>query len=293
MNDFRTFKLILLSIVKFNSEYDEIEIDDEGMYKLINRIDEFNLDFDLIIEETPSEEINENSKFYNLVQNKNNIFKFNWLTPKFLYEVNMKLPEINIIIVKDSVKINKFINSELLLFMFFNNFICWEFYICSYLVSIKEFRNFLNKSFSKKKQNMVQKTKTIQIVSLFNHEIKVKSYQEDENDLFYFHSYEEENFIKNGMLKLSSNFLWISIESKEDYKQFRFNFKQMKIIHKLHKYNDLDMFIKKIIIIDKKSNTLDIDYSFFDNIDESYFKFSKNFFGKDSASNSGIKFQNG
>ena len=72
-----------------------------------------------------------------------NVFEFLWLTPNNTFNVSIKMPLISIKIPKNNIYVNKFIDFDLLFFLYENEFKYWEFYLAKYLTSFKSFRTLL------------------------------------------------------------------------------------------------------------------------------------------------------
>ena len=72
-----------------------------------------------------------------------NVFEFLWLTPNNTFKVSIKMPLISIIIPKNNICVNKYIDFDLLFFLYENGFKYWDFYLAKYLTSFKSFRTLL------------------------------------------------------------------------------------------------------------------------------------------------------
>ena len=85
-----------------------------------------------------------------------NVFEFLWITPNKIFKVLIKLPLITVQIPKNSICVKKYVDFDLLFFLYENNFQYWDFYVAKYLTSFKDFRtllediNSINESFNKK-----------------------------------------------------------------------------------------------------------------------------------------------
>ena len=85
-----------------------------------------------------------------------NVFEFLWLTPNNTFKVSIKMPLISIIIPKNNICVNKYIDFDLLFFLYENGFKYWDFYLAKYLTSFKSFRtllediNSINESWNKR-----------------------------------------------------------------------------------------------------------------------------------------------
>ena len=72
-----------------------------------------------------------------------NIFEFLWLTPNNTFNVTIKMPLITLQIPKNNIIVRKYIDFELLFFLYQNDFKFWDFYLIKYLASFKSFRSLL------------------------------------------------------------------------------------------------------------------------------------------------------
>ena len=78
------------------------------------------------------------SNFYNY-----SVFEFFWITPDKLFNVSIKMPLITLAIPKNNIIVKKYIDFELLFFLYQNDFKYWDYYIAKYLISFKSFRTLL------------------------------------------------------------------------------------------------------------------------------------------------------
>ena len=72
-----------------------------------------------------------------------NIFEFFWITENKSFKVNICTPLASIEMTKNNIKVRKYIDFELLFFLYENNFKNWDFYLIKYLSSYKSFRTLL------------------------------------------------------------------------------------------------------------------------------------------------------
>ena len=92
-------------------------------------------------------------KAYNYINY--NIFEFLWLTQDKNFIVRINTPVANITIPRNRIKVKKYIDFELLFYLYENNFKNWDFYLVRYLSSFKSFRtliediNSINESYNK------------------------------------------------------------------------------------------------------------------------------------------------
>ena len=72
-----------------------------------------------------------------------NIFEFFWITESKSFKVHIYKPLVSIEIPKNNIKVRKYIDFELLFYLYENNFKNWDFYLIKYLSSYKSFRTLL------------------------------------------------------------------------------------------------------------------------------------------------------
>jgi len=72
-----------------------------------------------------------------------NVFEFLWLTPKKNFKVCITTPLSYINIPRNNIKVKKYIDFELLFYLYEKNFENWDFYLVKYLSSFKSFRTLL------------------------------------------------------------------------------------------------------------------------------------------------------
>ena len=72
-----------------------------------------------------------------------NEFKFLWLTPNDVFNVIIKMPLIIAHVPNNNIIVKKYIDFDLLFFLYQNDFSFWDFYIVKYLTSFKSFRALL------------------------------------------------------------------------------------------------------------------------------------------------------
>ena len=71
------------------------------------------------------------------------IYDFLWITENKSYILTIELPLITVHVPSHNSTVKKYINYELLFYIYHKNFIMWHFYIIKYLSSFKNFRIFL------------------------------------------------------------------------------------------------------------------------------------------------------
>ena len=244
---FKLFKYILLTLLKY--ENGKFKINNKEIKKFINSSSLF--------------------KNKNLLENKKKIeknFLFLWFVDENIYKVNIKLPSVFIKFHNIEIISEYLIPKDLMLFLLKNEFKNWEFFILNYLMSIKNFRFFLGKNFSKKNKKipqLISNVKTINLIDENNYKNKFTFFNTDENG---------QNFLN----VIKSFFLIV----KKFLKKFEFNFSlhQMIILSIINKFEKLKDFFPKILIENKFEEKISINNEFFEHFDEKYFSeiFSNN-----------------
>ena len=72
-----------------------------------------------------------------------NVFEFLWITPEKNFKVIISSPLISVNIPKNRIKVRKYIDFELLFYLYEKKFENWDFYVVKYLSSFKSFRTLL------------------------------------------------------------------------------------------------------------------------------------------------------
>ena len=80
---------------------------------------------------------------YNDDFNNISIYEFLWVTESKSYILTIELPLITVHVPSNKSTVKKYINYELLFYIYHTNFVMWHFYIIKYLSSFKNFRIFL------------------------------------------------------------------------------------------------------------------------------------------------------
>jgi hypothetical protein len=195
------------------------------------------------------------------------------------------MPEVVLYISKENKTVRKFIETELMLYIYSLNFANWDFYISNYLVSYKDFRNFLSKIFSKAKTKFFNKTisnRDINDNTIFSSEVKILEVSEKDETFSYMFSNSDDDQLGENNLKHQIHIMHsfnLAVKPESGVTQnFKFNFAQMKILAKLSECRDLNAFCRNLLIFSNTEIKISLDYSFFKDIDELYYKISKNLY---------------
>jgi hypothetical protein len=169
-----------------------------------------------------------------------------------------------------------FCDKELFLFLLKNNFVNWDYYILYYLFSLKIFRLIILKGisyFSKYniKNNTINKLYMQQYLneinertSIININRKIYNQDSDKNESFKF--FYTDNFSINSIINFNSYHIFIEYEklNSKICWEFALNFKQMKYLSNISKYESLETFLPKIIQTNFEDGTLSMDFSIFE-----------------------------
>ena len=238
-----------------------------------------------------------NSKNNEIFGNKNdnvyNEYYFMWETPKVTYKVKMEMPTIYFLYEGFEHKIATYCEKNLLLYLYKNNFVNWDFFTLNYIFSIKVFRKIvihflsfnkdyivlrnskrnkiLTKSFEVMKDNnnnnlynLVDddEDKKRKNILLVNKKIYDQMSDNNESYIFFYTDSNLDNYILNfysyhiliEYKKLNPKMKW----------EFHLNFKQMKYLNEVSKYEQLNSFLPKIINTSFENGLLNINFGIFD-----------------------------
>ena len=231
-----------------------------------------------------------------------NSYCFIWETPKISYKLVLEMPKLIFKYQDISKTISIFCNKNIMLFLLKKNFINWDFYLMNYLFSIKSFRKIIinnyacksykssldiNKNSTQKENDSLnkkekQKNKSIEIKIRKNSEFLEdnlinNSFQQfnEKNEIYYFfytnitninslilfHSYK----ILINYDKLNPNFSW----------EYFLNFKQMKFLNEIKKYEILENFLKKAIKTNFEKGSLFLDLTVFADFNPNIMNYEK------------------
>ena len=225
---------------------------------------------------------------------------FIWETPTKTYIVRMIMPII--IFWSEHIKKNiiAYCNKDLFLFLFQNNFINWDYYVLNYLFSIKAFRQIILRGLSFYYNDNIYNNEKITSFTdretknrIFSKIIHKKSYyssfsyinektiilntnkkiynQLNQNNESYQFFYTD-NFSINSIIEFHSYHIFIEndkLNSKICW-EFALNFKQMKYLSNISKYEELESFLPKIIKTNFEDGTLTIDFSVFEYFNDKF-----------------------
>ena len=241
-----------------------------------------------------SDNINENviNKIYNRKEiNQYNEYIFIWETNDKTYLVNLQMPIIYFNYKNLKEEIATFCDKSLFLYMYKNNFINWDFYSLNYLFSLKVFRKkilqnyaFVRKTFLSKENNVLnqinKKSRILSSNSTFNIKRDININEEipiinrDKSKTYNMINNSNESYIffytnklyQNTLIKVYSYLILIDYDKLNPKIRWKYvlDFKQMKLLNEITKYEPLETFLPKIIKTDFQNGNLFIDFSVFD-----------------------------
>ena len=233
----------------------------------------------------------------NLFDSNINIINLSWITLDKNYLIKITMPHISIKIPNYKKQINQFINKEIFVYLYKNNFKNWNFYISHYLFSLKKFRVCINNILSyytlfnhikrenknkNKKNFFLDKTEIESYKSNIKYNIekdadnsfiyevyylsnsKNEQYENSLNDNEYIFFVSDDEYIHLYKMKSYVLFAYSCNELKNPkIHYFDFSFYQMKILFYKSNYENLGKFLKRLIKINKELKKIYLDYNYF------------------------------
>ena len=233
----------------------------------------------------------------NLFDSNINIYNLSWITHNKNYNIRIIMPQIVVKLPNYEKQINHFIDKQLLLYLYKNNFKDWNFYISHYLFTLKKFRSCINKIlsyfnlykirknnfmynfiFNSNRSNSNQDSKE-EITINFNSyterkniiyekytlsNLKFEQYENSLNDNEYIFLVSDDEYIH--LYKMKSYVLYaytLTDIKKPKIYFFDFSFYQMKILFYKSKYENLGQFLQKLIKVNKEKKKVYLDYYYF------------------------------
>ena len=291
------FKVILCKMIKFNQKFDRVDINENAIYYLLKK--SFQKENSFGSKKYPSTSIQQqmprrsrqscitdsqiklldwkipqnNIKTVNIEDKStddtsntilSNNFSFSWATPNKLFDITIDTPLISMMEPNSHMMIQKYIDYDLLFYLYHKNFQHWDFYILNYLFSFKQCRLVMDRLLSKNKSVR----KIVINKPIIIGEVKRYQYKESDKMISYISTNEfRDNVIhqiKPLMLKVSLMHYSINDNYQYNY-MISFSFQQMhKIFEGLSIFNEekLNKILLKFTEI--KESKLSFDYSKFD-----------------------------
>ena len=223
-----------------------------------------------------------------------------WITLDSNYNIKITMPKIAIKLPNYSKQINHFIDKQLLVFLYKNNFKDWNFYISHYLFTLKKFRicinnilsyytlfnlrinrlkfnkfkiddpetennkNYLFTNEDESNDNKNDNYKNIIYEKHYLSNIRFEQYNNSLNDNEYIFLVSDDDNIQ--LYKLKSYVLYAyncsDLKNPKIY-YFDFSFYQMKILFYKSKYENLAKFFQRLIKVNKDKKKIYLDYYYF------------------------------
>ena len=233
----------------------------------------------------------------NLFDSNINIYNLSWISLNKNYNIKITMPQIVVKLPNYQKQINHFIDKQILLYLYKNNFKDWNFYTSHYLFTLKKFRNCINNIlsyrylykirnnnflknfiFNTNRTNSNQepnKENTINfnpytersniIYEIYNlSNLKFEQYENSLNDNEYIFLVSDDEYIH--LYKMKSYVLYAytltNLKNPKIY-FFDFTFYQMKILFYKSKYENLAQFLQKLIKVNKEKKKIYLDYYYF------------------------------
>lgn len=288
--NFEFFKILLCKIVKFNQNYDNIELNERAIYHFLQKNSEIKPKLSIKTQHsqqlpksprrsrqsciTDSQikliKISEcNIRPISISDGKEsdvnitqcNVFSFSWSTPNKLYEIVVETPMITIVETNTLCTIDKYIDYDLLFYLYQMKFLNWDFFILNYMFSFKQCRVLIDKLLSKYNSQKTAKKILIGDVKKYNYQM--------ENKVI---SYISTNELKENTIhlitpcKLKVSLIKVSNTGDSHQYTYRilFNFSQMKKIYEGLSILSIEKISKMLLkFTEIKNNTVSFDYDGF------------------------------
>ena len=236
--------------------------------------------------------------------NQYNEYVFIWETRDKTYLVNIQMPIIYFNYKNLKEEIATFSDKSLFLFMYKNNFINWDFYCLNYLFSLKAFRKVILQNYSLARKNIIPKNKFEENISFVNNTINIFNKKSrgmsskttlnihnlvlnnsdektiinrDSAKIYNMINSNNESYIffytdelhQNTLVKIYSYIILIDYDKLNPKIRWKYilDFKLMKLLNEITKYESLETFLPKIIVTDFQNGKLSIDFALFKEFD--------------------------
>ena len=283
-NHFQYFRYVLLSLIQFSNDFENITYDENKMrhfiknaviFKEKTNISDLTALIHLNLYSTTL--LKNENKYEKEINLKGNSYNFLWNTPKYVYKVYIKLPLIQALFLKTNQIVEHHANTDIMCFLLERNFLNWDFYITKYFISFKLFRFYFKDNLSKSKNSYFtirnDNNEYCNINERIKHRIKpfknINFIDISNNKKFFL--YFETNKFYESKINIIHGFK-LEIFHFDKYFDFAFTFNQMKIISIISKYENLRFFFLKILNENKNNLSIKLDYRFFYLFNEQEFK---------------------
>lgn len=259
---FKKFILMLAGLVQFNENYDDCKINEDFIYLFIKK--EFSkrkskanmaLNSEINIIDNPKRILI--SKY----KEKSHNHIFNWITPKRTYRVHVIEPLVQLIVLKQHIRFNKYIDFDLLFFLYEKKFVSWDFYLINYLFSYKRVRTVFDKLVSKSLLEPIENM----VINLNKEYIDDYSVYDIQNDYLYTDDNMETVLyrIKSGHMILAYSWLnFDGVTMKTNY-FIQFSIGEMKLLLKMsNKLHHFLSIMKRFANIKPLINKAEVSFDF-------------------------------
>ena len=243
-----------------------------------------------IIDKSNYNNIYDNPNFKNIskinFETDVNKYQYYLIQEKSVYKINLIFPEIILRFNSDKRQMNRYINKELFLYLYQNNFMNWDFYIFHFLYSFKYIRRVMSGIFSVRNNKKIRFNTPEGKINFFK-KINYNPEQKKENDEKYKNIFNKYNIGLNSIItfnekKFEYDFLFVDKVNVSLFKlrsytiyaffpnmkkpiiyEFNFNFQQMKILYFISLFEKLKNFLLRLFFVE--NDEINFDYSYFDN----------------------------
>ena len=283
-NHFQYFRYVLLSLIQFSNDFENITYDEQKMrhfiknsviFKEKTNISDLTALIHLNLYSTTL--LKNENKYEKEINLKGDSYNFLWNTPKYIYKVYIKLPLIQAFFLNINQIVEHYANTDIICFLLERNFLNWDFYITKYFISFKLFRYYFKENLSKSKTYYFTVKNDngdfCNIKDSVKHRItpfKNINFIDNSNNKKFFLYFETNKFFES-KINIIHGFK-LEVYHFDKYFDFVFSFNHMKIISIISKYENLRFFFLKILNEDKSNLSVKLDYKFFYLFNEQEFK---------------------
>lgn len=220
-------------------------------------------------------ENNTGLKLSNLTdESKMETIEFSWITKDVVYDIKLKLPKIKLFFEAKNTLIEKTIDKDYIMFLYYNNFENWEFYTVNYLILLKRFRLIMNKIF----------TKANKMFYTYNEEVKKISIDEPGKETHFSQSFDDNSYHFIFTNAYNTNFLFkvlgynVNVKNSINHNNQRFylNLKHSMVVYKLSFLIKIENILMKVFNI-TKDGKITFDSQMLNNFDDEFIKYSQNY----------------
>ena len=222
-----------------------------------------------------------------------NKYTFTWLTPEVNYNVVITTPHVYFEYENCKNPILRYIEKELMMYLYERNFMNWDYYIMCYLFSIKRFRVFIENINSK----CGTSDTTLDNNNVFsNHHTFLEKNEYDDSVIhlsptkkFQFNLKHTRCFFfstndlhSTCIVNVSAYTLFIDNDKLNPYSNWKFNlnFGETNFLNNVSLYETLELFLMKIIKTDSSCGKLTLDFTVFTDFDASVLNYKRYYYTK-------------